>query len=244
MASELFGHVKGAFTDAVSDRVGRFELADKGTIFLDEITEMSPRMQTQILRVIQEGTFERLGESVTRKTDLRVIAATNLNMQEAITNGQFREDLFYRLNVIPVKVPPLRKRKEDIPYFVSHFLTKFNLLYSKNIIDIDPDALDILMEYDWPGNVREFENAIEYAFIRTKLKNSIGKCALPPDIKNKMESGCKEFKPFFLKDISQHELIELLGNNKWNQTFVAKKLQINRTTLWRYLKKNNLSPKN
>ncbi len=240
MASELFGHIKGAFTDAVNDRIGRFELADRGTIFLDEITEMSPRMQTQILRVIQEGTFERLGESITRKTDVRIIAATNLNMQEAIASGRFREDLYFRLNVIPVKVPPLRKRREDIPYFVSHFLKKFNHLYSKNITDIDPDALDLLMDYDWPGNVREFENAIEYAFIRTKLRNSIGKCSLPSDIKNKIETECRKIKPLFLKEITPHELVELLETNKWNQTLVAKKLNINRTTLWRYLKKNNI----
>jgi len=235
LASELFGHVKGAFTDAVSDRIGRFELADKGTIFLDEITEMPLNMQAQILRVIQEGAFERVGESVTRKVDVRIIAATNLKIKEALTTGKFREDLFFRLNVIPIEVPPLRNRKDDITFLIKHFIQKFNLIYKKNILDIDVDALDMLMQYDWPGNVREFENAIEYAFVRTKRENSICKCCLPPSIRNSVKIKCKE-ETVTLGKINSRELFDLLEKNKWNKSAVAKILGVDRTTIWRYLK--------
>ncbi len=143
LASELFGHVKGAFTDAVKDRPGRFEIADKGTLFLDEVAEMPLQMQLQLLRVLQEGTFERVGESITRYADVRVIAATNINIQEALQQGKFREDLYYRLNVIPIEIPPLRDRLEDIVPLIDHFLNKFSLLYKKSIKDVEDDVLDI-----------------------------------------------------------------------------------------------------
>ena len=237
LASELFGHVKGAFTDAVNDRIGRFELADKGTIFLDEITEMPLHMQTQILRVIQEGAFERVGESVTRKIDVRIIAATNLKIKEALSTGKFREDLFFRLNVIPIEVPPLRDRKDDIAFLIKHFIQKFNLIYKKNILDIDIDALDLLVQYDWPGNVREFENAIEYAFVRTKRENSICKCCLPPSIRHTAKVKCKE-EIVPSGKINSKELMSLLEKNKWNKSAVAKILGVDRTTIWRYLKNN------
>ncbi len=163
--SELFGHEKGAFTGAIDKKIGRFELADKGTIFLDEIGDMPLELQAKLLRVLQEGEFERLGNPRTIKVDTRVIAATNLNFEEAIKEGKFREDLFYRLNVFPLHAPPLRERKEDIPGLVSHFSVKLGAKVGKEIHSISYKALDQLSQYDWPGNVRELENAIERAII-------------------------------------------------------------------------------
>src|SRR3989339_675454 len=147
LASELFGHAKGAFTDAKTDRVGRFELANNGTIFLDEIGEMPPQMQMQLLRVIQDGTFEKVGESLTRKVDVRIIAATNVNIEKAIQEGKFREDLFFRLNVIPIHLPPLRNRKEDILFLANHFLKKFSMVYQKEISEMNDDVLNALTNY-------------------------------------------------------------------------------------------------
>ncbi|MGE5433126.1 MAG: sigma-54 interaction domain-containing protein [Syntrophomonadaceae bacterium] len=235
LASELFGHVKGAFTDAVKDRIGRFELAHQGTIFLDEVAEMPNQMQLQLLRVIQEGTFERVGESGTRHADVRIISATNLDLAKAIQQGQFREDLFYRLNVVPVKVPPLRERKEDIMLLIKHFLDKFTLTYKKEINEISDEALDDCLKYNWPGNVRELENAVEFAFIRTQAGNPINSCKLPPAIRENKSSCCSSEKPK-LSRMSHAELIALLEKHHWNKTETARALGVNRTTIWRYLK--------
>ncbi|MHB8905229.1 MAG: sigma-54 interaction domain-containing protein [Melioribacteraceae bacterium] len=242
LASELFGHVKGAFTDAVKDRIGRFELADKGTIFLDEIAEMPLQMQTQLLRVIQEGTFERLGESVTRTVDVRIIAATNTKIKDAINSGKFREDLFFRLNVIPVEIPPLRERKEDILFLVKHFMKKYNIVYNKKLFEIEEDALDLIMNYDYPGNVRELESAIEYGAIRAKKENAICSCCLPPSIRQNNDNNCSGKTKKSLRKIDNNDLLQLLKDNKWNKTAVAKILGVDRSTLWRYLK--NDSPNN
>lgn len=163
--SELFGHEKGAFTGATAQKIGRFELADGGTIFLDEIGDMPVDLQAKLLRVLQEGEFERIGNPNTIKVDTRVIAATNRDLEKAMEMGEFREDLFYRLNVFPVNAPALRERKEDIPYLVSHFCLKLGSKVGKEIKSISKKALDQLMEYDWPGNVRELENVIERAII-------------------------------------------------------------------------------
>ncbi|MGE5497639.1 MAG: sigma-54 interaction domain-containing protein [Syntrophothermus sp.] len=235
LASELFGHVKGAFTDAFKDRMGRFELANQGTIFLDEVAEMPPQMQLQLLRVIQEGTFERVGESVTRHADVRIISATNLNLCKAIEQGQFREDLFYRLNVVPIKVPPLRERKEDIMLLIKHFLDKFTLTYKKEITEIKDQALDDCLNYNWPGNVRELENAIEFAFIRTQAGDAIASSKLPPAVRENKPQSCGPEKPG-LKQMPHAELIALLEKYHWNKTKVAQALGVNRTTVWRYLK--------
>lgn len=240
LASELFGHVKGAFTDAVKDRVGRFELCDCGTIFLDEIAEMSLQMQAQLLRVIQNGTFEKVGDSQSKRVDVRVIAATNSDLNEAIKNGKFREDLFYRLNVVPIELPPLRKRIEDIPFLATHFLKKFNLLYKKNIIGVEPEAMNILTNYNWPGNIREFENAIEHAFIRTKDKDMLCACSLPQSIRENID--CKnEFELGIPVQKNAAQLVKLLEANNWNKSKVAKILGVNRTTIWRQLKSMGLS---
>lgn len=236
LSSELFGHVKGAFTDAVKDRPGRFELADGGTIFLDEVAEMPSQMQLQLLRVLQEGTFERVGESVTRKVNVRVISATNLNLEDALKKGILREDLYYRLNVIPIEVPPLRERMNDLIPLINHFIKKFSLLYKKEILDIDDNALDLLQSYSFPGNIRELENAIEYAFVRTANSTSISFTKLPANIKSAASIGNNSFITTSSPLTEKTELISLLEKHHWNKTKAAKELNIGRTTLWRRLK--------
>jgi PAS domain S-box-containing protein len=235
LASELFGHVKGAFTDAVKDRLGRFELANEGTIFLDEIAEMPLQTQVQLLRVIQEGTFERVGESIQRKTDVRVIAATNLKITEALKSGKLREDLYYRLNVIPIIIPPLRERPEDIPHLVNNFIKEFSNNYKKIIDDVDDKVLDSLMKYSWPGNVRELENVIEFMVVRTKEKK-IHSENLPPSLRIPTNVAIPNFE---IRSENPTELIQLLEKHKWNKTKVAEELGIGRTTLWRMLKNIN-----
>lgn len=243
LASELFGHVKGAFTDAVKDRIGRFELADKGIVFLDEVAEMPLQMQIQLLRVLQEGTFERIGESVTRCTDIQIIAATNINLKEAMASGKFREDLFYRLNVIPIELPPLRERREDIVPLIKHFLKKFSLFYKKPIVDIEGKAVEVMLNYPWPGNIRELENAIEYSFVRTTSKNFIEASKLPQSIIDFHPGGLagiqeEEKNAEYLK---RDDLLFILEKFKWNKSKVAKELKIGRTTLWRKMKQLGIS---
>ncbi len=163
--SELFGHEKGAFTGAIQRSKGRFELADKGTILLDEISEVSPNVQVKLLRVLQEGEFERVGGRETLRVDVRVVATTNKNLEEEVEKGNFRKDLFYRVNVVPINLPPLCHRKEDIPLLAKHFLMKYSQHNSKHIEGFSKEALDLLMNYNWPGNVRELENSVERAVI-------------------------------------------------------------------------------
>lgn len=239
LASELFGHVKGAFTDAVKDRPGRFELADGGTIFLDEVAEMPLQTQIQLLRVLQEGTFERVGESITRTADVRIIAATNVNVEKALQEGKLREDLFYRLNVIPIIIPPLRERTEDIPYLVNHFSKVYSKLYKKDDIDFSDSSLETLSAYSWPGNVRELENIIEFLIVRTKDNTEIKPENLPSSILNLSgekisKNETPEVEPFKEKNYS--EIYSLLEKHHWNKTKVARELGIGRTTLWRILK--------
>ncbi|MBI5198738.1 MAG: sigma 54-interacting transcriptional regulator, partial [Nitrospirae bacterium] len=168
LESELFGHVKGAFTGAVSDKRGLIEEADRGTLFLDEIGELAPHLQVKLLRVLQDGGFLRVGETEPRKVDVRVIAATNKDLKKAISEKHFREDLYYRLHVIPIELPPLRNRKEDIPLLVNHFIEKHKVkAVNKNITGISREAMQALIDYHFPGNVRELENAIEYAIAFT-----------------------------------------------------------------------------
>ena len=165
LESELFGYKAGAFTDARHDKPGRFALADGGTIFLDEISDISPAMQTRLLRVLQERTFEPLGAVKPVAVDVRVLAATNQNLEELVRSGKFREDLFYRIHIIRLVLPRLPERREDIPLLVEHFITKFNRLRGKDIVGISDEVLARLLDYDYPGNVRELENIIEHAFI-------------------------------------------------------------------------------
>lgn len=242
LASELFGHIKGAFTSAESNRVGRFELANTGTIFLDEISEMPIQMQTHLLRILQDGTFERIGDSKTRSTDVRIIAATNQNVEQAILDNKLREDLFFRINVVPITVPPLRKRKEDISLLVNHFIRKFSISYNKSIIDIDKEALNLLINYDWPGNIRQLENAIEYAFVRSHSNLNICECCLPSYLRASIKCDNYEYSVKHRNYISVGKLLKLLDDNGWNRSKVADILGVNRTTIWRKIKEFGLNP--
>lgn len=165
MESELFGHVKGSFTGAVAHKRGLFEEADGGTLFLDEVTEIPPFLQVKLLRAIQEKTIRRVGDTKDMKVDVRLIAASNKDLEAAVAEGTLREDLFYRLNVIPVRLPPLRERREDVPLLVSHFITKFTTELGRTITGVSPEAMQLLEQYHWPGNIRELENVIERAIV-------------------------------------------------------------------------------
>lgn len=185
--SELFGHVKGAFTGAIQDRKGRFELANGGTLFLDEIAEMSPRLQVKLLRVLQDMEFEPVGSTKTIRVDVRVVAATNKNLKEEMRAGRFREDLYYRLNVVSIHIPPLRERREDIPPLVNYFMEKYNRANRKNVKKLSQNVLDLLLEYPWPGNVRELENCIEHAIVMCPSE-VLSACFLPVEILQYKES--------------------------------------------------------
>ncbi len=181
LESELFGHVKGAFTGAIRDKKGRFELADKGTLFLDEIAELTPRMQVKLLRVLQEGVFEPVGGETAKKVDVRVICATNRDLKAHIADGSFRNDLYYRLAVMPIELPPLRKRRNDIALLAGHFLSEFSKKLGKGILSFSDEAMALLMNYGWPGNVRQLQNAIQFALIKCRDRQ-IRPLHLPPEI--------------------------------------------------------------
>jgi len=238
--SELFGHIKGAFSGAIRDKIGKFELADEGVLFLDEIADMPYSLQPKLLRVLQDMEFERVGDNKTRKVNVRVIAATNKNLSDEIAANRFRSDLYYRLCVVPVNIPPLRERKEDIPLLIRHFLEKCAMKQSNKpaISEIMPSALATLLDYDWPGNVRELENAIEHACIRSK-KDRIDMESLPLSITG---ARTEEIMPIDMRDspainmVQKHFIYELMKKYNGNKTMVAKNLGISRTTLWRKLK--------
>ena len=225
--SELFGHEKGAFTGAVAERKGRFELADGGTIFLDEIGELSLNVQTKLLRVLQEREFERVGGTETRKCDVRVITATNKNLEVCIEEGTFREDLYYRLNIIPVTVPPLRERKTDIPLLVNHFIEKFNKLNNKKVKRISTPAIDMLFSYHWPGNIRELENCIEHAVILTEDEVIHG-YHLPPTLQMRsLQSKSSTEKGSLQQQLDAMEyelLVEAMKTADGNLSSAAKEL--------------------
>lgn len=247
LESELFGHVKGAFTGAIKDRAGRFELADKGTLFLDEISEISPLIQLKLLRFLQEREFERVGESKVRKSDVRVISASNKDLRTLVSEGKFREDLYYRLKVFPVRLPPLRERKEDIGILVDHFISKFNLDTNRKIAGLTEEAAMILMDYCWPGNVRELENAIEHAFVIRK-EGRVDLFDLPVEIRqaslrNQFCNDKKGTPGLEQKSatMTPSQLKELLDRFQWNKSAVARHLDVNRTTVWRMMKRFGLS---
>jgi len=241
LESELFGHIKGAFTGAHRDRKGRFEAADGGTIFLDEIGDISPFIQLKLLRAIQEKQIERVGESTKRYVDIRIITATHKNLYDRVAEGLFREDLYYRLKVFPIQIPPLRKRKKDIPLLIHHFINQFNQKTKKAIKGIAPDALRVLMDYQWPGNVRELENAIEHAFVLCS-DNQISIFDLPLEIRQ-MEyrpaaNDNPDLPPTRLgKKITRSRLLELLHECGWNKAEVARQIGKSRTSVWQYMKK-------
>ncbi|MBN2225919.1 MAG: sigma 54-interacting transcriptional regulator [candidate division Zixibacteria bacterium] len=235
LESELFGYKAGAFTDARSDKPGRFALAEGGTIFLDEIAEVSPALQVRLLRVLQERVYEPLGATASVPTDVRVIAATNKDLEKLVKTGKFREDLYYRINVIRVTLPPLRERKEDIPLLVDHFIERFNRLKSKFITGIAPDALAILMNHDFPGNIRELENIIERAFVMTR--GAIIQAAAFPDNLQPDRPAPEMVGGNSLEDIEAAYITEVLRKNGWNRQKTAEELGMHKTTLWRKIKK-------
>ncbi len=237
LESELFGHVKGAFTGAYRDKIGRFELAHQGSIFLDEIGDISSNIQLKLLRILQEREVERVGDSKVINVDVRIIAATNRDLRQLVDDGRFREDLFYRLNVIPVTIPPLRERKEDIPLLLDHFISQFNEQTAKNIAGITKEALNILMDYHWPGNIRQLENAVEHAFVKTHTR-SIEPSSLPIEI-------CMTSKHFQTAQSGTRDeretILSALQQAGWNKAKASRELGIDRVTLWRKMKKYNIT---
>ncbi|MBT3257273.1 MAG: sigma 54-interacting transcriptional regulator [Deltaproteobacteria bacterium] len=243
LESELFGYEKGAFTEAKKDKPGRFKLAEGGTILLDEIGDISTALQLKLLRVLQEKEYEPLGAVTTVKADVRIIAATNKILSGLVEGGTFRQDLYYRLNVVKLSLPPLSRRREDIPYLLEHFIDRFNAVKGKNIVGVSDEALDILMGYDFPGNVRELENFIEYAFILCHGR-VIETEHLPRELlENSPAKETKGVKPAVgpLESAEIGSIIEALREYGGNRRKTAAHLGINKTTLWRKMKKYELS---
>jgi len=235
LESELFGHVKGAFTDAVRTKKGLFEEANDGTLFLDEIGELPLSLQVKLLRVFQDGEIRRIGDSRSIKIDVRIIAATVKNLEKAAKEGSFRDDLFYRLNVLPLRIPPLRERKEDIPLLVDHFIAKFSENLGRTIIGVTPEALKILLRYSWPGNVRELENMIERGLVLTET-DMIDVENLPPEVHRSSESSAfSQLEEYSIKKatrILETELIrKALRKTHGNHTHASKILEISHRTL-------------
>ena len=235
LESEIFGHEKGAFTGAIRQKAGRFEQAHGGTVFLDEIGEISPSAQIKFLRVLQSQKFERIGGEKTLRVDLRVLAATNKDLLEEVKNGNFREDLYYRLNVIPIYLPLLRERSNDIPLLSQHFLVRFSLEQGKDINGFTSDALRLLLDYPWPGNVRELENSIEHATVLAK-GDRIEVSDLPPAIRN-FEAVFTAELPGTIQENEKNLLRETLEECNWNKKMAAQRLGISRATLYNKLRK-------
>ena len=238
LESELFGHVKGAFTGAVKDKVGRFQRADGGTIFLDEIGDISHRIQLGLLRVLQEMEFERVGESTPIKVDVRVIAATNRDLAARVKRGEFREDLYYRLKVVELSLPPLRERTEDIPLLVDHFLDKFNKKMGKKISAVSADVQACFMDYAWPGNIRELEHTMEHAFILCR-QSTISVEHLPGPLRDNWVSGTRSSRE---KERDEPgEILRALEKTAGNKAKAARLLGFDRKTLYRKMEKYGLS---
>jgi len=247
LESELFGHMKGSFTGAVNTKQGRFAMADGGTVFLDEIGEMSMKLQVKLLRVLQERKFEPVGSNHTTEVDVRVIAATNKNLERAVEKGVFREDLYYRLHVIPIQIAPLRDRKLDIPVLIEHFLTRFVDENGKQKLKISAEAMEILIRYSWPGNVRELENILERLAILTREgeiseKDVVGRLhSISPSMTTdpQIPEGGVHFKNV-VDHFESQLIIQALEKTGWNKNRAAKLLNLNRTTLVEKIKKRQL----
>ncbi|MEN8263281.1 MAG: sigma 54-interacting transcriptional regulator [Nitrospirota bacterium] len=235
--SELFGHVKGAFTGAVKDKPGRFEMAEGGTIFLDEIGDISPSLQTKLLRVLQDKKVERVGDTLSREIDVRIVSATNQDLEGKIRNGTFREDLYYRLKVAKIHLPPLRERKEDIPFLIQHFLGKMGRKFNKKIMAVSEDVMAMCMDYFWPGNIRELEHELEYAAIRCRSR-IISLNDLSSDFRGLVKTG----KPAPEKKADYPEQIRgALEKTGGNKSKAARLLSMSRGTLYKLMKQYNLS---
>jgi two-component system nitrogen regulation response regulator GlnG/two-component system response regulator HydG len=250
--SELFGSKKGAFTGAVADRKGLFEEADTGTLFLDEIGELPPAMQVKLLRFLHQKEVRKVGDNENRIVDVRVIAATNLNLAKAVADGRFREDLYYRLNVFHLHLPPLRQRKANLPHFIRFFVKKYSSEHDKNIKGIANNAESILLNYDYPGNIRELENIIEHAVVLCEsdyilishLPEPLVKGASSSEFLSLPLSENVSSNPKTIKSLAQVEkdyIIHSLRILDNNQTEVAKRLGISRSTLWRKIKEHGIS---
>lgn len=244
LESELFGHEKGSFTGAVARKIGKLELAQGGTVFLDEIAEISPFLQTKLLRFLQELEFERLGGLEKIKVDVRIIAATNKDLVKAIDSGEFREDLYYRLNVINLHIPPLRDRKQDIPLLAQLFLNQYNREYGRNINLISIKSLEYLMAYSWPGNVRELKNTMERAVAIADPKDDILLPRhLPPEILGKEIPGEEEKNMLSLAEFEKQHILNTLKRVNWNKSLAAQQLEINRQTLYNKMKQYGITKK-
>jgi len=243
--SELFGHEKGAFTGAVARRKGKFETANSGTLFLDEIGDMSLKTQAKVLRALEEQAFERVGGKDTIKVDVRVIAASNHDLHELIARGRFREDLFYRLNVIPIEVPPLRERKEDVPLLINHFIARFAAENGKRPKTVSVEALAYFLSYDWPGNIRELRNMVERLVIMTP-GDIIGPDGLPAPLRPKDLAAGGDAKERTLREareaFERAYILSELRANEWNMTRTAERLGIERSHLYRKLKTYSITP--
>ncbi|MBI2426207.1 MAG: sigma 54-interacting transcriptional regulator [Candidatus Hydrogenedentes bacterium] len=244
LESELFGHVKGAFTGAVRDRVGRFEAANGGTILLDEIGDISPRMQLRLLRVLQEREFERVGDTKPIRVDVRVIASSNQNLLEVIHQGRFREDLYYRLNVVRIELPPLRERVDDIPILVDHLCKRYNMRFHREVIGLAPESLEIVMKYPWYGNIRELENCLERAFIVCHDKTILPH-HLPPEVvggrpQAALPASTQSFTPMPKNELTVEHIREVLDRTDWNIAKSARILGMARNTLYQRIKANGM----
>jgi len=242
LESELFGYKAGAFTDAKKDKPGRLSLAQGGTLFLDEIGDISPALQVRLLRVLQDRSYEPLGSTKSEKADVRIVTATNRDIDGLVKEGKFRGDLYYRINVVRLALPPLRERKEDIPLLVDHFIRKFNHLNNKEVQGLSPEVLNILMTHDYPGNIRELENIIEYAIVVCK-NSMIGPEHLPDYLQEKVIStspktpGDQQGTGVSLDDMEKSFIYEALKKNNWNRTHTAAQLNMHPSTLWRKMKR-------
>ena len=237
MESEMFGHEKGAFTGAHTRTIGKFEYANGGTLFLDEISALRSDLQAKLLRVLQEREIERIGSNKPIKIDIRIISATNTDLNHSVLQGKFRQDLYFRLNVVPISVPPLRERKEDIPLLARHFLAKLNVAFNKKIQGFSEKALDALMRYHWPGNIRELENLIERIVVLSNSNDLIELKDVPLEILMNSGQDIVDLEPktgglIKIREAFEKRIIlNVLETTRWNQTEAAKILKINRNTL-------------
>lgn len=249
LESELFGHIKGAFTGAVQSRIGKFEQASNGTLFLDEIGSMPPALQVKLLRVLQEREFERVGDNNSIKVDVRIIAATSSNLEQMVKDGAFREDLYYRLNVIPIHLPPLRERREDIPLLIQRFISQFCERHKLELKTVSPEVMKALMSYEWPGNIRQLENIVERMVALTGNRTVILPSDLPPEIQNRDASP---FAPAIeipeegihftsiITDMERGLIVQSLRKARGNKKLAAKFLNLKRTTLIEKIKRIGL----
>jgi two-component system response regulator HydG len=242
LESELFGHEKGSFTGASRMRIGRFEEAHGGTVFLDEVGEISASAQIKLLRVLQTRELERLGSNKAITVDVRVVAATNRDLMEEVRSGRFREDLFYRLNVIPIHLPPLRERRNDIPLLARHFLRRFAESHGKDVHEFSPDVMRVFLQHPWPGNVRELENTVEHAVVLAR-GNRIEIWDLPRDLEQSSREPEKTDQADTLMDRERQAILEALRATDGNKKNAAKRLGISRSTLYTKLKKYGLDRK-